>query len=284
MRKNKLISRTVRETDSITYTLERKTISRLHLYVKPPDGKVLVTAPLDYPIDDIEDFIRSKSQWINKHTEKYRERSSQARMALEYESGDTMYFWGKPYKLTVIENENAVRGRVEIIPAPSFITDRAWLERFAEYDFDELKTFSENFGQKSLVDFIEDDDLPYGYVSLMVPQGSTTEQREKLIRAAYKRVFDAEAERVLDFWSSKTGLAYSSWHSRAMKSRWGSLTVIDKRVSLNTRLAEKPEICLVYVALHEIAHVKEANHGPRFKAILNKYMPSWREAEKILKH
>ena len=89
--------------------------------------------------------------------------------------------------------------------------------------------------------------------------------------------------RILDFWSDKTGLRYASWHSRFMKSRWGSLTIQDRKVCLNIRLAEKPEICLMYVALHEVAHVKEANHGPRFKAILTENMPSWREAEKILK-
>ena len=88
---------------------------------------------------------------------------------------------------------------------------------------------------------------------------------------------------MLKFWSDKTGLQFSEWHSRYMKSRWGSLSVKDRRVCLNTRLAEKPEACLIYVALHEIAHVKEANHGPRFKAILDKYMPDWRAAEKLLK-
>ena len=68
-----------------------------------------------------------------------------------------------------------------------------------------------------------------------------------------------------------------------MKTRWGSLSIRNRRVDLNTRLAEKPEICLLYVALHEVAHVKAADHGPVFKAILTEYMPSWRGAEKILK-
>lgn len=284
MKKNKLISRTIRETCGITYTLERKNIRKLHLYVKPPDGTVLVTAPIVYPIEEIEAFIRSKEEWLRKHIRRFRERSDQEKMSLNYVNGETLYFWGRPYKLTVIEKENFTRGKAEIIPSPVFITDNAWLDRFSEFDFDQIQDFAEDYGQKSVAGWIDDEGLPFGYVSLTVPSGSTFEQREKLVKAAYKRVLDREAGHVLDFWSLKTGLAYSSWHSRWMKTRWGSLAIIDKKVSLNTRLAEKPEICLVYVALHEIAHVKEANHGPNFKTILNRYMPSWREAEKILKH
>ena len=118
---------------------------------------------------------------------------------------------------------------------------------------------------------------------MTVPPGTTFEQREQLVKKKNKELLEKEAGRVLAFWSEQTGLGFSTWSTRYMTTRWGSLTVKERRVHLNTRLAEKPEICLIYVALHEIAHVKEANHGPRFKAILDKYMPDWREAERILK-
>ena len=251
----------------IEYTLERKRIKRLHLYVKPPDGEVLVTAPLLMPDHEIESFIAGKVDWIRKHTARFRERPAQANMSLEYKTGEILYFWGVPYRLSVIEEAGREKGRMTIDPAPSFnVSD------------DELKSYCTI---KHVVRFR--DEAVRGSAVLTVPAGSTFEERERIVKRKYKEILEDEAEHILDFWSDRTGLKYSSWHSRYMKTRWGSLLVQDRRVCLNTRLAEKPEVCLIYIALHEIAHVKEANHGAGFKAILNEYMPCWRDAERILK-
>ena len=262
-----------REIDGISYVLERKRITRVHLYIKPPDGSVLVTAPLMFSQNEIDSFIRSKAEWIRKHVAKFGERPLQSRLALRYETGEILYFWGRPYKLTVINEKGRSRGKIVVIPAPSIDVPDKDLEDFAEKSLSGLK---KNWT-------LPDDGTDPGEVILTMPEGSTFSQRESIVRRQYKALLEKEAERILDFWSMKTGLKYSSWHSRFMKSRWGSLTVRDRKVCLNTRLAEKPAICLIYVALHEVAHVKEANHGPGFKAILTANMPSWREAEKILK-
>lgn len=261
-------------------TLERKNTRRLHIYIKPPDGEVLVTAPFLYTEREIKAFVESKADWIRKHQERLRGRSSQARMALDYASDETLFFWGKPYDLTVVEEAGRKRGKIMLDPEPVFGVGESELIRF--------RTAGRRPNRQALNDtdlngYDAADDGLHGKAVLVVPAGSTREQREQLVRRKYKELLEPATECVLAFWSEQTGLKYSSWHSRYMKSRWGSLSVRDRRVCLNIRLAEKPEICLVYVALHEIAHVKEANHGPRFKAILNEYMPSWHDAEKILK-
>ena len=237
------------------------------MYVKPPDGRVLVTAPFLYTEREIKSFVTAKADWIRKHQERIRSKSAQSRRALEYKTGETLYFWGRPYRLTVIEDPAAKRSRLELDPKPEFTIDDTKLKLFRHPG---SLTKPLNNEQNCAV--------------MVVPSGSTHEQREQLVKNKYKQLLDQEAERVLAFWSEQTGLEYSSWHSRYMVSRWGSLIIKTKRVCLNTRLAEKPEICLIYVALHEIAHVQEPNHGPRFKAILDKYMPDWREAERILKY
>ena len=254
----------------IECTVERKNTRRLHIYVKPPDGEVLVTAPFLYTEREIISFVENKADWIRKHRDRFRAKPSQARMALVYVTGETLYFWGMPYSLTVTEDSSVKRGKLTLDPEPVFNVNDEELCRT-----DMVSYLSEKNR------YTEADRR--GNAILLMPLGSTHEQREKLVKKTYKKLLEMEAGRVLKFWSDKTGLQFSEWHSRYMKSRWGSLSVKDRRVCLNTRLAEKPEACLIYVALHEIAHVKEANHGPRFKAILDKYMPDWRAAEKLLK-
>lgn len=263
----KKISSESRTFSGIDYTLDRKRITRLHIYIKPPDGEVLVTAPVRMPLSKIEGFIRDRADWIRKHSAKFRERPAQAKMSLEYKTGDILYFWGVPYRLEVISCEERKKGGILIDPYPVF--------RVSDSDLLAYRTL----GHAVLLQA----ESAHGTVILQVPRGSGFEQRENIVKRKYKELLEAEAERVLNFWSDMTGLRYSSWHVRYMKTRWGSLTLNEKRVCLNTRLAEKPEVCLVYVALHEIAHVKEPNHGQGFKAILDRYMPCWREAEKIMK-
>lgn len=261
----------------IDCTIERKNTRRLHIYVKPPDGEVLVTAPLLYTEREIKSFVTSKADWIRKHQNRMRSKPLQARMALEYVTGDTLYFWGRPYELIVVENDSVKRGKLLLDPEPVFGVSDEELISFRKAG---TESYSRASGNRRCAG--EDDRCSY-QAKLIIPPGSTREQREHLVKKKYKELLEKEAGCVLAFWEEQTGLEYYEWHSRYMKTRWGSLSVKDRRVCLNTRLAEKPEICLIYVALHEIAHVKEANHGPRFKAILDQYMPDWREAEKMLK-
>jgi predicted metal-dependent hydrolase len=51
-------------------------------------------------------------------------------------------------------------------------------------------------------------------------------------------------------------------------SRWGSCTS-DGRLSFSWRLILAPEPVLDYVVAHEVAHLAELNHGPRFRTLLS---------------
>ena len=67
-----------------------------------------------------------------------------------------------------------------------------------------------------------------------------------------------------------------------MKTRWGRCTPASACIRLNTDLAKKPPECLEYIVVHELAHLQEANHSPRFHAIVESYLPQWRERKKLL--
>lgn len=85
------------------------------------------------------------------------------------------------------------------------------------------------------------------------------------------------------FWEEKTGLHPTGWRIRKMKTCWGTCNTKSRMITINTRLIKYPPECLDYVVLHELAHLKVANHGPEFKAVLNRYMPDWKQKKEALR-
>jgi len=69
----------------------------MHLYVKPPNGKVMVSAPLSMSDEAIERFVRTKTSWIKRQVNKFENQPRQSER--EYVSGETLYVWGKQYFL-----------------------------------------------------------------------------------------------------------------------------------------------------------------------------------------
>jgi len=64
---------------------------------------------------------------------------------------------------------------------------------------------------------------------------------------------------------------------RDQKSRWGSCSS-SGRLSFSWRLILAPPHVLDYVAAHEVAHLAEMNHGPRFWALVAQACPGHRDA------
>jgi predicted metal-dependent hydrolase len=69
---------------------------------------------------------------------------------------------------------------------------------------------------------------------------------------------------------------------RNQSTRWGSCSTRGN-ISLNWRLIQTPENVRDYIILHELMHLKEMNHSPRFWALVAKVCPSYLEHESWLK-
>ena len=67
-----------------------------------------------------------------------------------------------------------------------------------------------------------------------------------------------------------------------MNYAWGSCTG-KRNIAINMKLANKRKEIIEYVVLHEICHLKYMNHSKKFWAMVEKYMPDYKEAEKELK-
>ncbi|MGF1650100.1 MAG: M48 family metallopeptidase [Hyphomicrobiaceae bacterium] len=68
---------------------------------------------------------------------------------------------------------------------------------------------------------------------------------------------------------------------RDQVSRWGSCSSTGN-LSFSWRLILAPPTILDYVAAHEVAHLREMNHGPKFWALVREVYPNLEEARQWL--
>lgn len=68
---------------------------------------------------------------------------------------------------------------------------------------------------------------------------------------------------------------------RLMKRRWGICRPSGK-ITLNLRLIQMPLICVEFIVMHEICHLKHPDHSGRFYSFLSECMPDWKERKKLL--
>ena len=72
------------------------------------------------------------------------------------------------------------------------------------------------------------------------------------------------------------GVSYRRIEVRGQRTRWGSCSSRGT-LSFNWRLVLAPFEVLDYVVVHELCHLREANHSPRFWRLVAERRPGWRE-------
>jgi predicted metal-dependent hydrolase len=98
--------------------------------------------------------------------------------------------------------------------------------------------------------------------------------------------FQAEAKRVfserLDVYAERLGVSYASLTLSSAGTRWGSCT-IGGAIRLNWRLIHFALPLIDYVVAHELAHLLEMNHSPRFWAKVESVYPDYDGAKNALR-
>ena len=124
---------------------------------------------------------------------------------------------------------------------------------------------------------VEDEAVCFYYRSEL-----SEEARCAFVEFFYKQEVLYSGAQLMAVWAKKMGVQPTGLKVHRMKTRWGSCNVRTGSINLNTLLACWPQECLEYIVVHELAHLQEANHSPRFHAIVERYLPQWRERKKLL--
>jgi len=142
-------------------------------------------------------------------------------------------------------------------------------------------------GRRVLLKVIEEERVPRVEVRgsklvLQVRPGTGEAAREALVASWYRQVLRDATSALIATWAPRLKVTVESVYVRRMKTKWGSCNPNARSIRLNTELAKKPRECLEYIVVHELAHLRERSHGARFVALMDRFMPHWRDTREAL--
>lgn len=71
---------------------------------------------------------------------------------------------------------------------------------------------------------------------------------------------------------------------KKQESRWGSCSTRTRQIYISHRMINAPLEMLEYLIIHELCHLKEANHGKNFWALVAVGCPDYKKRRRTLKN
>ena len=205
-----------------------------------PDG-LSVRAPQWVAVGEIENVLRSKTDWILRKLQDQRQRQSEAAAcAIVWRDGVSLPFLGQP--LTVV---------LEPLLQPA----RATLQRVVATA--ELRTVPSEAGQV----------LAIGLAADASPIQIRDATHGWLVYQA-RQMFQQR----LDHFAPMLGVRWTRLGLSNAGTRWGSAKV-DGTIRLNWRLMHVSQPVLDYVVVHELSHLRVMNHSPQFWEVVGSVLP-----------
>ncbi len=109
----------------------------------------------------------------------------------------------------------------------------------------------------------------------------STEMVQRKTMQWYQKQALPDFQKRITLFASRLGVPTPPIRLSNAKTRWGSCNSRGE-IRLSWRLIQAPPAMINYVVCHELAHLKEMNHSPRFYAVLASLMPEHRQVEKAL--
>ncbi|MEI7463848.1 MAG: YgjP-like metallopeptidase domain-containing protein [Burkholderiales bacterium] len=208
-------------------------------------GGLCVNAPSWVSTRDIEAALRGKANWILGKLQQQREHGRRLQSArVDWRDGVTIPFLGQ----TV----------VVVIGARSGVTPSG-----------------------AVLDASAGDGAPCR-LHTGLPSGATPEQ----IRDAVQSWLQRQARRVFaercDHYAAQLGVRYRRLSLSSAQTRWGSASA-DGSIRLSWRLIHFGLSTIDYVVAHELAHLREMNHSPRFWDVVRSVVPDYQRTREVLR-
>lgn len=209
-----------------------------------PDG-LSVRAPRWVGWGEIEQALQAKSRWICAKLADQRARErQQASARIEWREGATLPFQGEPVILVLDDRESGVR-----------LSD----------------------GSEALPG------VAHRTLHVGLPQHASADQIRDVVSAWLQRQAKLVFEARVQHFANQLGVSVSKIRLSSARTRWGSASV-DGSIRLHWRLIHFSPAIIDYVVAHELAHLREMNHSPRFWGVVASVLPEYDSVREQLRH
>ena len=204
-----------------------------------------VSAPRWVGVGEIEAALREKAKWILRKLQEQHERASRLDAArVDWREGATIPFLGEPVILVLDPRTTGAVLHTDAQALPG---------------------------------------VPRLTLHLGLPQAAEPEQ----IRDAVQSWLQRQARRIFDercaIFAQRLGVRMTRLALSSASTRWGSASA-DGSIRLNWRLVHFDVPVIDYVVTHELAHLREMNHGPAFWDVVRAALPDYEQARGVLRH
>ncbi len=124
--------------------------------------------------------------------------------------------------------------------------------------------------------------LNHTQLLLRIRPNTNATTREAVVASWYRQLLKAAVPPIIEAYELRLKVKVKGLYVQQMKTKWGSCNPTARTIRLNTELAKKPKECLEYIVVHEIVHLLEPTHGPRFLTLMDHIMPAWRDMKDTL--
>jgi predicted metal-dependent hydrolase len=124
-----------------------------------------------------------------------------------------------------------------------------------------------------------------GYIVVQTTRPEESAKTKRMVELWYARKarvrFQERIEACMQRFARPDSIMPSGVTIRTMQKRWGSMSQ-GRRLMLNQRLIQAPVDTIDYVITHELCHLLERDHSPRFFRLLKRVMSDWEQRKEKL--
>ena len=225
---------------------------RLSLRINEAKRSAVLTIPVRVSTREASDFLARHVDWL-------RSRLANLPEPVPFVTGARLPFRGNEHTLRISPSANGWR--------------KVWLEKTAR-----PSDLSREHEELDLVDLISADMHKEATIIVQGPQSKVASRLTTWLKAEARHDLDARVAHH----AARLAVEPARITVRDQTTRWGSCSA-SGALSFSWRLVLAPSFVLDYVAAHEVAHLRELNHGPRFWQLVKENVPRLDEARAWLK-
>ncbi len=204
-----------------------------------------VSAPRWVGLAEIEAALREKAAWILRKLQEQRERDARLQAArVEWREGGTIPFLGETAILVLDPRTTGAVLHSDATSLPG---------------------------------------VPGLTLYLGLPQTAQPDQIRDTVQSWLQRQARRIFEERCALFTQRLGVRMTRLSLSSAATRWGSASA-DGSIRLNWRLVHFGLPVIDYVVTHELAHLREMNHGPAFWDVVRSALPDYEQARGVLRH